>query len=147
MARGWRAATLREETNARVESGRPFCTLRIDRENMMKRLTFNGPFDDFSAVRDCIAHVIAGGDVALKQVSFEALPDRDFFFGGTHALVLEGDGVRVEECVASNEEGNPRDGYGYSMWWTFTGTGARAGGGLHSRVELPSRSSSTSPCR
>lgn len=92
----------------------------------MKRLTFNGPFDDFSAVRDRIAHVIAGGDVTLRQTSFEALPDRDGF-GGTHALVLEGDGVRVEECVYSNDEGNPRDGYGYSMSWTFTGTGARAG--------------------
>ncbi len=92
----------------------------------MMRLTFGGPFDDFSPVRDCVARVIAGGDVALKQVSFEALPDRDCY-GGTHQLVLEGDGVRVEETIASNEEGCARDGYGYTMWWTFTGTGARDG--------------------
>jgi hypothetical protein len=92
----------------------------------MMRLTFSGAIDDFSAVRTCIAHVIAGGPVALRQASFESLPDRDCF-GGTHLLRLEGDGVQVEECIASNDEGNPRDGYGYSMSWTFTGTSARAG--------------------
>lgn len=92
----------------------------------MIRLTFSGAIDDFSKVRDCIARVIAGSDATTRQVSLEALPDRDCY-GGTHRLVLEGEGVRVEECIASNEEGNPRDGYGYSMWWTFTGTGARSG--------------------
>jgi hypothetical protein len=88
------------------------------------RISFRGPFDDFRRVVSTIASGIAGADVALRQTAYEGLPDRDGY-GGTHDVVLEGDGVRVREEIYSNEEGSAREGYGYTMRWTFEGTGAR----------------------
>jgi hypothetical protein len=90
------------------------------------RFTVDGVSGRFDAIRDAIAQVVAGASVPLVEISRAALPDADGL-GGTHHLVLEGLGVRVEETIESGQYGNPRDGYGYAMRWTFVGTGSREG--------------------